>query len=217
MRADMAKYRDDIPPVPIPMLGLPVQDGYPVPWFVAKVSKTRYDFRCIDAAKIPIAVRKKKCWVCGNTFHKKEYTFPIGPMSAINRIISEPPSHKECAIWSARACPFLIQQRGYRNPHEIPAATIEAAGIPILRQPGAVCIWVTDSYKPVRAPNGVLYALGEPTEVLWMRQGRAATRAEVLESIDSGYPELEALAQQEGAVAQLEAAKAIALELIPKE
>jgi hypothetical protein len=35
------------------------------------------------------------------------WSFVVGPMCGINRNSAEPPSHKECAQWSARNCPFL--------------------------------------------------------------------------------------------------------------
>jgi hypothetical protein len=46
--------------------------------------------------------------------------------------------------------------------------------------------------------------MGEPDRVEWWAEGRKATREEVQESIDSGLPNLERLAQmQEGAMEAL--------------
>src|ERR1041385_2432550 len=99
-------YRTDLPELPARLRKLPVERGYPVPWFVAFVDG-HYDFRVIGPGKIARAVQENRCWICGDTLGSY-LCFPIGPMCAINRVTSEPPSHRECAEWSARACPFLL-------------------------------------------------------------------------------------------------------------
>ena len=76
------------------MRHLPKQDGYPVPWFVAKVGD-RYDFRVVDPKKIEKAIKKRRCWVCGNPISPLEkMVFVVGPMCVINRTTAEPPSHR---------------------------------------------------------------------------------------------------------------------------
>jgi hypothetical protein len=64
-----------------------------------------------------------------------------------------------------------------------------------------------------------LFSLGEPAEVLWFAQGRPATRAEVMASIESGYPSLLEIAASEGAeaVAELERQRARVWPLLPAE
>jgi hypothetical protein len=52
--------------------------------------------------------------------------------------------------------------------------------------------------------------LGEPERVDWYAHGRAATRAEVDESIATGLPALEDVAKIEGPEAEQELAKCIA-------
>jgi hypothetical protein len=138
-------------------------------------------------------------------------------MCAVNRISSEPPSHHGCAEFAAIACPFLARPKAQRRdvsdlPHK------PAAGIMIERNPGVTLLWTTKSYQLMRAPGGVLFELGDPTGVAWYREGRAATREEVLESIDSGLPTLRELAEQDGAnaVAMLEKATAEAMKLLPQ-
>ncbi len=142
-------------------------------------------------------------------------------MCAINRVISEPPSHRECAEFSAMGCPFLSQPRMRRNEVDLPSDIRAAAGHGLKRNPGVACIWITQSYKPFRAHmgnSGVLFQIGDPVEVLWFAQGREATRAEVLASIDSGYPALEELAVAQGAeaVAELHRYRERAMPLLPK-
>ena len=60
-------------------------------------------------------------------------------------------------------------------------------------------LWITRTYDIFRVPNGngVLIQMGEPESVEWYACGRAATRAEVVESIESGLPALEMIARQE--------------------
>jgi hypothetical protein len=145
---------------------------------------------------------------------------------ARNRCISEPPSHLDCAIYSARVCPFLANPRMRRNARDLyaPDGTLrdglnEAAGIGLKRNPGAVCVWVTKEFRVVREGNGVLFRLGDPEQVLWFAEGRPATRDEVLHSIETGLPILADLARQEGPAAQAALAKQreTALALVPAE
>ena len=65
--------------------------------------------------------------------------------------------------------------------------------------------------------GGTLFDIGEPKETLWFARGRAATRSEVLASIDSGLPILAEMAEQDGAaaVAQLAEQHAAALHMVP--
>src|SRR5207253_3091296 len=71
------RYRPGLPEMPRQIRQLPVERGYPVPWFVARVDG-HYDFRVADGRKMPLAVKKRLCYICGQPLGK-EYTFPIGP------------------------------------------------------------------------------------------------------------------------------------------
>ncbi|MFH0301394.1 hypothetical protein AAFX91_30085 [Bradyrhizobium sp. 31Argb] len=80
-----------------------------------------------------------------------------------------------------------------RNEKDLPPGHTEPAGHMIRRNPGAIGIWVTKTYSAVRVGHGhsgVLFRLGDPERVVWYREGRKATRAEVEESIETGLPEL---------------------------
>ena len=94
---------------------LPVSPaGFPVPWFIQWFDGGKPcapgdgvpDFRVFDAGKLRLAIKARRCWVCGGQLGV-HLAFVIGPMCSINRVISEPPSHRECAVFSATACPFL--------------------------------------------------------------------------------------------------------------
>lgn len=195
--------------------------GYPVPDFVAWINGEP-DFRVIRPGGIQRALRLKLCWVCGVPFQRREdRAFVIGPMCAVNRVSAEPPSHRECGVYSGRFCPFLSTPQMVRRERHKPPEAVNPAGIMITRNPGVALVWVTGyrSWKSVRAPGpaGLLFDIGDPLETLWLARGREATREEVLHSIDTGLPILRGIAEQDGphAVAELEDMHASALRLVP--
>lgn len=186
-----------------------------MPWFVADVDGEP-DFRIVRPGGTAIAWSQGRCWVCGGSLGKFK-TFLIGPMCAINRVSAEPPSHRECADWSARACPFLSRPHAKRRDHDKPEGTVEPAGVMLARNPGVALAWTTRNPRKRRVPNGVLFNIGDPTDVRWYAHGRAATREEVLESIESGYPTLRELAAQDGpaAIPMLEAMRERVMAYVP--
>jgi len=196
--------------------------GHPVPWFVAWIDG-KPDFRVIGPGKLAEAVRCSLCWVCGHGFTGGEdRAFVIGPMCAVNRVSAEPPCHVDCAIWSARNCPFLATPNMVRRERHIPEGTENPAGIMIRRNPGVALVWVTRyrSWKPRQiGPGEVLFDIGDPRRALWFACGREATRTEVLAAVDSGLPILREMAEQDGAeaVAELERMHRDALDCVPRE
>jgi hypothetical protein len=197
---------------------------FPVPFFVAwlkdgercHAGEGEPEFRIADSQKWSACVRKRLCWVCGEKLGT-HMAFPIGPMCSINRVTTEPPAHLECAEFSACACPFLTRPRMRRNEKDMPDHQAPG-GHMIPRNPGVTCIWVTKSYKLFRDENGApLMQIGDPVSVSWFAEGRNATRAEVMASIDSGYPALLDLAQLDGdeAVAYLAVQREKAMAYLP--
>jgi hypothetical protein len=191
--------------------------GRPVPWFVAWIDG-QPDFRVIAPGRIVDALRFGKCWVCGTILGGWK-AFAIGPMCAINRVSAEPPAHRDCAIYSARHCPFLTVPRMRRRETGLPGDVQDPAGTMIRRNPGVAAVWVTRSFEAFQASGGLLISVGEPEEVLWFAEGRQATRAEVIASIDSGLPLLRAEAEADGpaAVSELEEMHRHSLTLLPAE
>jgi hypothetical protein len=183
--------------------------GYPIPWFVAYLPNGEPEFRAMDPKKWKRAITEHRCWVCG------EYTgaylaFVIGPMCGINRTTTEPACHLQCAEWSVVNCPFLARPHMVRRGEQeewIQQSRERCAGTMIPRNPGVTCIWVAKSYSIFRDPKGKpLIHLATPVEVTFWSSGRKATREEVLASVDSGYPLLQAEAEKErhlGAVEEL--------------
>jgi hypothetical protein len=195
----------DFATIPRSMAKLPVIRGYPVPWFVAWWDG-KPEFRAMDQSKYIAAIRQSLCWVCGEKMGSSK-CFVAGPMCGINRTSSEPPSHPQCARWSAHNCPFLSNPAMARREDEAVNNTKlreNAAGICITRNPGVTMLWFTRSYEVFNAGNGPLIQMGSPIAVEWYREGRLATREEVQESIDGGMPSLEAMARTEdGGIEQL--------------
>jgi hypothetical protein len=206
-------------PLPPPRIArLPLDErGYPVPWFVGYVDD-KPDFRLIGEGKIGDAIRFERCWLCGQRMGRNA-AFVAGPMCAVNRTSAEPPSHWECADYAVRACPFLTMPKMERREGGLPAHAKDPAGVMLRRNPGAILIWLSRTWKPFRPPDGgVLFDIGDPVGVHWFVEGRPATRAEVEASLESGLPALMEMAQEEGAraVAELERRIAEVRQLVPR-
>lgn len=164
--------------------------GYPIPWFVATLDDGTRDFRIAGKTQYITALRRRLCWICGRPLGRN-VAFTVGPMCAVNRISAEPPGHRDCATYAAQACPFLSNPTMRRRPVDIEITP--AAGRPVLRNPSVALVWVTRSFRPFRAHagnDGILIRMGAPTQTLWYAEGRAATRGEVLASMESGLPVL---------------------------
>lgn len=190
----------------------------PVPWFVAWVDGEP-DFRLVKPGAIGAAWHARLCWVCGMLIHKAEFrSFAIGPMCAVNRVSSEPPSHYDCATYSAQACPFLTTPRMTRRERHLPPGVADPPGVFLRRNPGVVAVWVVKgkSAKMVREGSGLMFDIGEPMWVDWFAEGRRATRSEVLASIESGLPALVEICQgDEAQLFALDTAHAAAMRLLP--
>jgi hypothetical protein len=64
------------------------------------------------------------------------------------------------------------------------------SGIMIKRNPCLIAVWTT--ILPVKLfkdpAGGQLFNVGEPSSVTWWKEGRHASRSEVMESITTGIP-----------------------------
>lgn len=197
-----------LPPMPSRIANLRRDErGYPVPYFVAWIDG-KPDFRVVHPDTISRCVRRRLCWICGEPM-KATATFVLGPMCMVNRTNAEPPSHLECARFAAIACPFLTKPKMKRNEHDLPEGHREMPGMPLKRNPGCCIVWQTERYSLFQAGNGMLFDIGTPILVECYAEGRKATREEVLESISTGIPLLQKVAEEEGprAVRELERAR----------
>jgi len=196
------ELRSDLQKPPRFMEHLPVDKrGYPVPAFVEWINGEP-EFRAMNPRFMVQAINKRLCWTCGQPLYSEE-VFVIGPMCAINRVSSEPPSHRECALYSAVNCPFLSRPHMVRRKDGLPAE-IRAAGVMVERNPGVTLLYYTRRHQLIASPEmpeagahaGVLFALGRAFRADWYTCGKPATRAQVLESMDSGMEILRSLAAQ---------------------
>jgi len=214
----MNQLRQGLPPLPARMRSLPISDkGYPVPAFVEWVDG-KPDFRVMREDFRIKCVKHNLCWQCGERLSNR-LAFVIGPMCAVNRVSSEPPSHRDCAIFAATACPFLTLPKAQRRMAGLPADQMRSpGGISIPRNPGVTLVWITDSYQPFRdGAAGWLIRIHRPIECLWYSEGRPATRDEIMASIDSGMPILANMAAEDGPEAERELRRQYraALEFVP--
>ena len=220
------QLRHDVQPPPRFMQHLPLSRGYPVPWFVDWINGEP-EFRAMDPRHLVKAINQRLCWTCGKPLYTEE-VFVIGPMCAINRVSSEPPNHRECALYAATNCPFLSKPQMVRRKDGLPADFGKnAAGVMNERNPGVTLLYYTRRHHLIASPEmpekgahaGVLFSLGRPFKTEWYIRGRPATRAEVLEPFNSGMEILRASAVQhdgpEG-VALLESQYAEAMRLLPR-
>lgn len=86
------------------------EKGYLNPWFVKAD-----DFRVVDGDKAWLAVSKQNCWVCGNPFIENEFAMVGDAVTAMVRICTEPPCHKECAVYALQVCPFILYPNAKRR------------------------------------------------------------------------------------------------------
>jgi hypothetical protein len=191
--------------------------GYPVPWFVAYIDREP-DFRVVRPRGVDQALSESRCWICGQLMLDTRVAYVVGPMCAVNRTSAEPPSHRDCARYAARACPFLTRPHARRRENNLPENG-GAPGLMIRRNPGVALVWITR--QPLRVfedgRGGRLFDIGEPVAAEWYAEGRSATRAEVMASIESGLPILRAEAEKDGAdaCAALDGLTANAMEIVP--
>jgi hypothetical protein len=211
-------------PVPKNMRDLPTARGFIVPWFV-RFYHDQPEFRVMDADRYRAAIRRKLCWTCGKPIVNSAWCFVVGPMCAVNRISSEPPSHAECARYAAQVCPFLSRPHAERRPltedPDTGGVPVEktVGGVMIKRNPGVTLLWFAQGYALEHVSNGFVFRMGPAKGVEWYAEGRRATRAECEASIAGGLPTLReyALKDGEGAVMQMELGLLLAMKFLPKE
>lgn len=217
-----------LPAPPLRIARLPRdRHGRPIPWFVDRTTgpADAPDFRIADQRRLRGAIVFRCCWVCGGSLRNQtlglaatQYAYVIGPMCAVNRISSEPPAHRDCAIYSAQACPFLTTPHMRRRP-DLPDDVVKPDGEMLLRNPGVALVWITNTWRMI--PGLQLWDVNEPAEVRWFAEGSTATRDEVLASIDSGMPLLADEARKDpdpdAAMTALYAQYERALALLPVE
>lgn len=168
--------------------------GAPIPFFTAVIDG-KYDFRVIDPETMKACVQDHLCFVCGQRLPARgSGTFVVGPAGLMNRISGEPPSHFDCAEWSARACPFLANPNKERRTTAIPEATTELGGTHVMENPGVAAVITAQGWSIISdGGEGILWRMDYIKSVVWRAQGREASRSEVTEAIDRSYERLVAM------------------------
>lgn len=225
----MSAPQFDIPPPPRLAHFPRDHRGFIVPYFVqwfdhdrpSKPGRGAPDFRVVDPHAFQHCVRFSMCWLCGQPLSKRT-TFVLGPMCVITRTNSEPGSHRDCAEYAMKVCPFLTKPNMRRNSgYDVPV--VAAPGEHSEANPGIMALWITSGARAFRAEqgvSGVLFEVDDPIEpVQWWREGRPATHAEVVEGMARAMPALEASAARQGreAIMDLERKAERALAHLPKE
>jgi len=159
--------------------------GFPVPAFVEWFDGEP-NFAVMNPDHMRRCIVAHSCWICGDQLGSYK-AFVIGPMCVVNRVTSEPPSHRDCATFAALNCPFLSRPMAKRaDLSHIDGKA--SAGIMIERNPGVSAVWITKGFKVRREGQGFLFNPGDPVDLEFYAQGRRATRAEVDASVESGLP-----------------------------
>jgi hypothetical protein len=196
--------------MPKRIAALPRTDaGVPVPFFVAYV-QGKPDFRIADQRKFAVAVRQRRCWICGEPLGQR-LCFVVGPMGAFNRISSEPPSHRSCALYALQICPYLARPHAVRRETNKPNC-IAPAGAMFTENPGVNIAWTTRGYW---FGGNMLFEMDEPETLQWWTQKRLATRAEALAALRASIDKVKPLAYRAEDKAMFAAAVEIALARLP--
>ena len=81
-----------------------------------------------------------QCWICGEPLGEHK-AFLISEDVVKTRVHDEPPSHRDCAIFAAKACPFIVNPQMRRNRKDMPLAVDARSG-----HPAKYCVWVTNKF-----------------------------------------------------------------------
>jgi hypothetical protein len=186
----MNALRKTLPPLPAHMQSLPIDErGYPIPWFVSWIDG-KPDFRLLDEENFRRAFRENRCTVCGKPLGRFK-SFVGGPMNVIQLISGEPPLHRQCALFSVKACPFLLLPLAKRRMNGITEETLGGPGdVFVEENPGITSIYTCTRFRP--GASGVFH-FGDITSLEWFTQGREATEEEIREALHRARDRLVAI------------------------
>jgi hypothetical protein len=88
--------------------------GYPIPFFVPIIDGAP-NFKLLDERKQLECIEKRLCPICGKKLFK-DYSYVItGPLGYNNKVVTDPPMHRECAEFSLKACPHMYFEKAERK------------------------------------------------------------------------------------------------------
>lgn len=203
-----------LPPMPRNIAALPVaQSGYPIPWFVAEQPQpdgtVLRDFRVASNERRAESVVAGRCYVCGQPLglHK---AFVMGPMGTINAVTSEGPMHTDCAEWSLKACPFLVNPEMRRRVGNY-GGQVEALPGSAMHNTGLSLLWLTKGFDIEGPADTFLIVPGKPLKLTPWVGGRKASEEELIASFADAVRRLMDDGAQPMELAPLLAARATAL------
>lgn len=159
-------------PVPDFMADLPVFRGLPVPFTVFVGEDGIPDFKVADQRKRMRCMIEGLCALCGKSLRPKEVVLIGGPSCCANRIFFDPASHRECAIYATKACPYLsnadwdyaTQPPRHLEEGQTVIKTFEERSA---HRPDRIGVYFCRSYEMVKH-KGTWYVLaGKPTRIDW--------------------------------------------------
>lgn len=183
--------RKGLPPLPDHMKRLQFDDrGYPIPYFVQWIDG-KPDFRVLDQEKFARAARKSLCTICGEQLGIYK-SFVGGPMNLLQLISGEPPMHRDCALFSVQACPFLLLPLAKRRAVNLPGEVGSLGGpgdVFYEANPGISSIVTCTSF----IVDGNIFRFGKVTSLEWYTQGRIATKEEITEALARARDRLQSI------------------------
>jgi hypothetical protein len=155
--------------------------GYPVPSFVRWING-KPDFVETNPDHWQRCVQHRVCWICGDPC-KGLLSFVCGPSAAFTGMTTEPAAHAECAMFALRTCPFIMFPNRRRDLERHDTAEQGLSVRTSRHNPGVWLLWVAKRFAVRRIGNSAVIAPGKPRGFAWMREGRDATRSEVIDAL----------------------------------
>ena len=164
----------DLAAIPMPTRILTLRKdarGYPIPFAVGNGTDGQPDFRVIEPAKWMRAAQHRLCGICGESMGA-HLAFVGGTLSISNRLFTDLPMHRDCAVYALRACPFLAAPK-FAYSRTAPEWAHVSQNVDAKR-PNRFGLGVTKDYKLARLPDGeVVIQAAEFSAVEWWHEGEA--------------------------------------------
>lgn len=94
-------------PIPPAIAKLPRDaQGYPLPFFAARIGDGQRTPAVADRRKAELCAKKRWCWICGQPI-QSTVCFIAGPNACAAGRFSDGPMHPACAEFSVQVCPYM--------------------------------------------------------------------------------------------------------------
>lgn len=86
--------------------------GYPIPFIVFVDAKGQPHFQINDAIKLARCIREDRCPLCGQELGRlRVFIGGVGAAFHEHGAYLDPPTHRECASYALKVCPYLAAPR----------------------------------------------------------------------------------------------------------